>query len=909
MKNTTQRPNPVDLLRGFLKAPAFPDSTEKTRNAANLFVLLRFSLLVITFSLLFFPTLSMIPNGWLLIALILLNTLGLMALAHLGKVQLSSHIYIFSTWVILMASSLDTGGVSAVGYSGGGLLTILLAGFLLRRRYIMLYLLLNVIVGVMMALLELNQLLPVVRLTDTPWSRLVATLAFLMSGSGLAFVMLRSIQNALTAAEKELRERHLFEEALFENENRYRIISEMISDYAYAYDIAPDGTLIPVWITDDSFTRLTGYKWKEIGGTMKLYHPDDVPRAAHDIQQTLTGQPVTGEYRILTKSGQMRWLHIVRQIAWDEANTRPVALYGSAQDITERKLAELEIHDLNDRLKSQALQLATLNDMGRDISALNDLGVTVRRVLEKLKPVLPLDVFFVALLDEDSGMLTFPILYDDGQIWDQPPDRLREQSWVAQVIRSGEPYLYNRTEQEIKLARGDPYRLGAVDRVTASMMIAPLPSGERSIGVVSVQSYTRNVYSRRDVEFLTSAGYQIAVAVENARLYDSLQAELEERRKLETQLQAYTNRLELVVDERTTALRHTNEQLELVLNTTTNALAFADPSGNILVANPAFHATFAHREMVAVEHILWALTDSEQMQRMGEGLLRVIYDEESLQIEVEIATPTGERRDLDLVLYPVGYAADGGRSGVLISSNDITQRKQMERLKAHFVADAVHDLATPISGLSSRIYLLKRDPNRLPVHVKALENQIGHLRNLLEDLRTLSRLDRGEMAFEMDWHDPAELLQRVYDTYEPVAIEQNQRLLLHCPVQMVQAWLDQRQIERVLVNLVSNALRYTPAGREISIHCQLAGDMLLIYVKDEGMGIAPEDQPRVFERFFRTDEARSSVASGTGLGLSISKHIIERHGGSISVESEVGVGSTFTLRLPLEPKATSRPEH
>lgn len=153
-------------------------------------------------------------------------------------------------------------------------------------------------------------------------------------------------------AARDITAQKLAEQALRESEKRYRIISEIISDYAFAYDIHPDGTFTPAWITEDSFVRLSGYQWNEIGATYTLYHPDDVSLVQQHVAQTLRGQPTMGEYRIITKSGEVRWLRIQRRVEWDADQGRCVRFYGAAQDITTQKLTALMQQEAEAQLRA-----------------------------------------------------------------------------------------------------------------------------------------------------------------------------------------------------------------------------------------------------------------------------------------------------------------------------------------------------------------------------------------------------------------------------------------------------------------------------------------------------------------------------------------------------------------------------
>lgn len=377
--------------------------------------------------------------------------------------------------------------------------------------------------------------------------------------------------------------------------------------------------------------------------------------------------------------------------------------------------------------------------------------------------------------------------------------------------------------------------------------------------------------------------------------------------QLQDELRRYNNQLEQLVEERTSELRHAKEEIELILNNTRDAIALAQPNGDIRTCNPSFEALFGGLATKNIERILWTLTNEEQIETVGSALVSILYEEVDQRVEAQIDA-SGKVQDVDMAFLPVRLArpmmttAEGERPGILISAHDITQIREIERFKARFIADAVHDLATPISGLSMRLYLLKKTPEKLNEHLNALENQVAHLRDLLGDLRTLSQLDRGQFALEKEMCDLNQLVLRVFDTYEPVALGKQQTLELSMDADIPAMLLDARRLERVLVNLISNAVNYTLEGRRIWIRTAYEQDTVSVSVADEGIGISAEELPKVFERFYRTDRARKQQTGGTGLGLAITKEVVELHGGTVSVVSEPEVGSTFTVRLPTVPE-------
>ena len=233
------------------------------------------------------------------------------------------------------------------------------------------------------------------------------------------------------------------------------------------------------------------------------------------------------------------------------------------------------------------------------------------------------------------------------------------------------------------------------------------------------------------------------------------------------------------------------------------------------------------------------------------------------------------------------------------------QRRQM-------TADIAHDLRSPLTVIggyveSMRDGVLKPSPQRL----SAIHDEVQHLERLVEDLRTLSLADAGELSLNLAPIAPSGLLDQIQAAYQHAAERKNLTLTSHADPNLPQINADPDRFMQVLGNLVSNAIRHTPDGGEISIQCSVISEQhlspnsqldtdnwILFTVTDTGSGIPAEDLPRIFDRFYRVDDSRHGGKGESGLGLAIAKSIVEMHGGTIGVESELGQGTTFTITLP-----------
>lgn len=350
-------------------------------------------------------------------------------------------------------------------------------------------------------------------------------------------------------------------------------------------------------------------------------------------------------------------------------------------------------------------------------------------------------------------------------------------------------------------------------------------------------------------------------------------------------------------------LNHEKEHLASVHRSMADAVVTFDAAGRVILANP-----HGQRLIDSWNELEWT-EESRVRSQVPEPLFdlyrKVLREGRDLTDKVHVQSGVWS-----VVMAPL-KSNDTVRGAVAVMRN-VTEESKLEKLRRDFVANVSHELRTPLSMLQGYSEALLDDIAASPEERKELAHVIYEeslrMGRLVKDLLDLARMEAGHLEMKLEPTDLTVLLKRVHRKFQGLAKEQNIQLDIELPSEpLVIAEADEDRLEQVLTNLLSNAIRHTPQEARIAVSARQAVVerklFVEIKVRDEGEGIPNEDLPFIFERFYKADKARTRGASsgGTGLGLAIVKNIVESHQGRIRAESTVGIGTTFTLLLPVDP--------
>ena len=279
-------------------------------------------------------------------------------------------------------------------------------------------------------------------------------------------------------------------------------------------------------------------------------------------------------------------------------------------------------------------------------------------------------------------------------------------------------------------------------------------------------------------------------------------------------------------------------------------------------------------------------------------------------LEQTLAAPDhleGELRVGDSVLQLLMAPFDRGREGggALVVLHDVTEERKNQELQREFVANVSHELRTPLTNIRSYAETLEENVGELPPEMEkkflgVILNESDRMTHIVQDLLTLSRFDSGRSDLKLSRFSFAQAVQDLYNAVYMEAQRHDHTLVLQMEEDLPQIVADRERVVQVMMNVVSNSIKYTPNGGHIAIRAGREADRVWMVVDDNGIGIPEKDRPRIFERFYRVDKARSRQSGGTGLGLSIAREIVVRHGGTLALQDKEGPGLAVRLELKIE---------
>ena len=337
---------------------------------------------------------------------------------------------------------------------------------------------------------------------------------------------------------------------------------------------------------------------------------------------------------------------------------------------------------------------------------------------------------------------------------------------------------------------------------------------------------------------------------------------------------------------------------QTILGAMEDGVLVVDARSRITLMNPTFEKLFELRDPAVDVPLVEAVRHATLDQLIAEALLTG----EVMRSELSVTdSRTRRERHIEVSAVPVRNA-NGEVTGAVVLFHDITQLKRLDQVRRDFVANVSHELRTPLSILRGYIEVLLDEPETSQEELRRIlsimERHSKRLQRLVGDLLSLAQLESSQAELELSVVRMDELFNNLIRDWKEKLSAKNLKVTVDLPSEGLTLRADGTRLEEVLHNLLDNAIKFSPKNGEIRLQAASCGSNVVLSVADNGIGISKEHLPRIFERFYRADKARSRELGGTGLGLAIVKHIAQLHGGRVEAESEGGRGTTIRVVLP-----------
>jgi PAS domain S-box-containing protein len=916
-------------LRVLLSPPVFDDE-EKSRIARFLHIVV---VTIVSVSVLvgIIDALAGVFTTAYMLSIIVLPLLVVFWVARHGRVTLASYIMVVSM-VVAITVLLSVGqGIHDIGLVDYALLLII-TSYLLNRKGILAVTLVLILSVAVVVFGEIYHFLPV-KVTPgyflpRPADFIIVSLTIVIGAVAISF-MAGSLTSALQQARL--------------SEVRWRSLVDHAPDIIINVDV--DGKIL--------FINRSGMDLPELYTGKSIF--DSLPPEYREVSRqilarVLSGEATTQELQAYNSLGELQW-YSFRIGPIRQPNGIISGAIIIATNIQDQKNSEQEIQNSKEALQLRAEQLAMLYEMGKAVTNLQSLDSLLKVVLEQMKSVLPLDVFFASLYDETTGILSFPLLYEGGKLWNEPPSLLSPNCQTDIVLRTGKPFLTNNASDEYDYWK----KIGDTEKDTASIMITPLSVGQRVIGAISAQSYAPDSYNEDMLALLSGAANQIGIAIENAKLFeaakmraDQLAALNEIGRSIAT-LQDLKSVLDdtfrllgslLSIDVFFIALYNADNKdvsFPLVIDdgrSWTEPAVGLEPGGllektiirkepvlinrtqaeieerradetRLLGNRSKISASIIMSPLVAGDRVIGVISaQSYSLNAYNEDNLTLLTSAshqiaiaiENARLYEELQKELAERKRAEVEIRELNT---GLEERVRARTEELeTTSKEL----GSFTYTVSHDLRAPLRAINGFSHILIEDhgdelaaPAR--EHLFRIQESARYMGRLIDDLLTFTRM--GRHPIRKVRINLTDIARQAFD--EATRYEDLKRIEFTLrPLPVVRA--DPMLMEQVFANLLSNAIKFS-ARREIAkidVGSQSVNGDEVFYVRDNGAGFDMSYNSKLFGMFQRLHH--QTEFEGTGVGLAIAQRILQRHGGRIWAESALDVGATFYFTLDSQEK-------
>jgi len=520
---------------------------------------------------------------------------------------------------------------------------------------------------------------------------------------------------------------------------------------------------------------------------------------------------------------------------------------------------------LTEEIRRRVDQLGAINTVAATVSQSLNLEITLQTALDAVLNVIRVQAAGISLVDEASGELVLRAQRGWKKDFVTQPMRIPlGEGLSGTVIHTDEVVVTGDLTGDPRLAVAE----FAEERIQAMVMV-PMHARGRVVGILSVMNYEQYTFADEEITVLRAIADQVGVALDNARLYEN------------TKEQA--------------------SRLDAVLHSSGDAIIATDSHGSINLINSTAETLF---DLHVNELVGMPLREAPLHPRLREGLRRAMQDQEHGNTAFDVRLEDG--RALSAIVSPV-YSHQSPESakeaeGWVMVVQDVTHLREAEMMRMNFLHAAAHDLRNPLGAIMGSLVMLDSDRAELSELHRELINiamtSVNRMQDLIDNLLNLEQVESG-LGLELKPQDVHELIERCMVDIQPFLRQKEQKFQLEVPEQMPQVMGDMHWLYRAMMNLLGNANKYTPTGGAITLRAYQENGELFLEVQDNGRGVPPDVQHRLFERFFRVASKERDEIRGSGLGLAIVKSVAEQHNGRVYVQSREGAGSIFGLVLPL----------